>query len=96
MSTKQKFNPPRRGNTKENAMNTIINSDPRSILAGELDQARQRAQHWHAAYEDSRVATGWADPVVVADLAMTAPSPFLSGLLTAAYLALFERPSSTY
>ena len=77
-------------------MNTNINSDPRSILASELDLARQHAQHWHAAYEDSRVATGWADPAEVADLAKTAPSPFLAGLLTAAYLALFERPSSTH
>ena len=77
-------------------MNTNTKSDPRSILAIELDQARQRNEAWHAAYEDSRVATGWADPAVVGALAASAPSPFLSGLMTAAYLALFERPSSTH
>ena len=77
-------------------MNTNTKNDPRSTLAVELDRARQGSEAWYAEYEDSRVATGWADPTVVADLAKTAPSPFLSGLLTAAFLALFERPRSAY
>lgn len=74
-------------------MNTNSNGDPRSILASELGQARQHAQHWYAAYEDSRVAAGWADPAEVAALAKTAPTQFLAGLMTATYLELFERPT---
>lgn len=72
-------------------MNTNSNGDPRSILASELDQARQHAEHWYAAFEDSRIATGWADAAEVAALAKTAPTQFLAGLMIATYLALLER-----